>query len=264
MTDTGRRVDLNADVGELPGAAAADAAILESVSSCSIACGGHAGDLASMRRTAALAIDRGVAVGAHPAFRDPEGFGRRRLSPGPGAVRDLVVEQVGTLAAVVGGLGGRLAHVKPHGALYAIAAEDPAIAAAIAEAVAGVDPALVLYGLSGSALLSAGRAAGLATASEVFADRGYRADGMLVPRGEPGAIVADEEVCLARAVAMVLHGRVAAAAAPASAGAGVAVVAVVAETICVHGDEPGAAARARRLRRGLEAAGVRVVPPGRV
>lgn len=261
MAVGGRRVDLNADVGELAGGAAEDAALLESVSSCSIACGGHAGDAASMRRTAAAALARGVAVGAHPSFHDREGFGRRRFAISPEAVRSLVVEQIETLAGIVGGLGGRLAHVKPHGALYAVAAEDPAIAAAIAAAVVAFDPRLVLYGLSGSALLTAGRAAGLVTASEVFADRGYRADGSLVPRGDPGAIVADDQAGIDRCIAMVVDGRVTAVAAPQSPAAEVA---VVAETICIHGDGPAAASRARRLRAALEAAGIRIAAPGRV
>lgn len=259
MTVVGRWVDLNADVGELAAGAAADVALLESVSSCSIACGGHAGDAASMRRTAAAALARGVAVGAHPSFRDREGFGRRRLAVSPDAVRSLVVEQIEPLAGIVGGLGGRLSHVKPHGALYGVAAEDPAIAAAIAAAVAGVDPQLVLYGLSGSELLAAGRLAGLVTASEVFADRGYRADGSLVPRGEPGALVADDQAGIDRCIAMVVGGRVTAVAAPQSPAVEVA---LVAETICIHGDDPAAASRARRLRAALEAAGIRIVAPG--
>lgn len=261
MTVGGRRVDLNADVGELAAGTAEDAALLESVSSCSIACGGHAGDATSMRRTAAAALARGVAVGAHPSFHDREGFGRRRFAIPPEAVRSLVVEQIETLAEIVGGLGGRLSHVKPHGALYAVAAEDPAIAAAIAAAVVACDPRLVLYGLSGSALLTAGRVAGLVTASEVFADRGYRADGSLVPRGEPGAIVADDQAGIDRCIAMVIDGRVTAVAAPRSPAAEVA---LVAETICIHGDEPAAASRARRLRTALEAAGIRIAAPGRV
>jgi len=275
MTMTGRSdgwcIDLNGDVGELVGPASArDAGLLESLSSANVACGVHAGDPESMRRTAARAIELGAAVGAHPGLPDREGFGRRRLPLEPERARDLVVEQVEILAGVVGRLGGRLAHVKPHGALYVMAAADQRLADAVASAVRSVDPGLVLFGLSGSALVLAGRRAGLRTASEVFADRGYRPDGSLVPRGEPGAILDDADLALARAVRMVEEGRVASRAAESSGGetsgvgdAGNIDVVVVAETLCVHGDEPGAAAFARRLRAGLEAAGIRIASPGR-
>jgi len=251
-----RCVDINGDVGELVGPeAAGDAELLRSLSSANVACGGHAGDAESMRRTAARAFDLGVAVGAHPGLPDRAGFGRRRLPLTPVQARDLVVAQVESLADVVGRLGGRLAHVKPHGALYSMAAADPQLADAVAGAVLAVDPGLVLFGLSGSELVRAGRRAGLRTASEVFADRGYLPGGTLVPRGEPGAMVVDADLAVARAVRMVDEGRVASV-------DGAVAVAVVAETLCVHGDEPGAAAFARRLRAGLEAAGIRIAAPG--
>jgi UPF0271 protein len=256
----GRCLDVNGDVGEVTGPdSARDDALLESLTSANVACGFHAGDAESMRRTVTRALELGLAVGAHPGLPDREGFGRRMLPVSPARARDLVVEQVEVLAGVVERLGGRLAHVKPHGALYCMAAADPLLADAVAGAVRAFDPGLVLYGLSGSELVRAGGRAGLRTASEVFADRGYLADGSLVPRGDADAFVVDADHAVARAVRMVDEGLVVGRA----ADRGTVDVVVVAETLCVHGDGPAAAAFARRLRAGLAAAGIRIAPPRR-
>jgi len=177
------RVDLNADVGELCGQ---DAALMRSITSANVACGSHAGDPGVMRDTLLLAREHGVAVGAHPGFPDREGFGRRDLHLTPRQVEDVVVYQIGAIAAIAAASGVRLQHVKPHGALFNIAVRDRSIADAIARAMAAVDRSLILFGLPDSELIAAGEAAGLRTAREAFADRAYRADGTLVPRTEPG------------------------------------------------------------------------------
>jgi len=246
------RIDLNGDLGEDEGLEQ-DAALLDAVTSANIACGFHAGDPSTMARTVRAALDRGVALGAHPSWPDRAGFGRRPLTVAPERAYDLVLYQVAALAGFARAAGARLHHVKPHGALYNQAARDPALAAAVAQAVRSFDPALVLVGLSGSELLAAGHGAGLTCASEVFADRGYRADGSLVPRGQPGDLVADDAEAADRVLAMVREGRVAAV----DGG----MVAVRADTVCIHGDRPGAAAFARRLRRVLEEAGIQVARP---
>jgi UPF0271 protein len=238
-------VDLNCDLGE---GAGHDAELMPLVTSANIACGGHAGDRETMRATVELARRHGVAVGAHPGFADPAHFGRRELALAPEAAAELVLDQVSTLRAVALGLGVTVRHVKPHGALYNLAARDRRLAAAIAEAVRRVDPGLILVGLAGSELLAAGREGGLRVASEAFADRAYRADGSLVPRGEAGALLADPAAAAAQALRLAREGRV-------RAGDG-ADVAVVADTLCLHGDGPSAVAFARRLRAELAAAGI--------
>jgi UPF0271 protein len=249
------RVDLNCDMGESFGAwtLGDDAAIMASITSASIACGLHAGDSTVMRRTVRLAQESGVSIGAHPGLPDLAGFGRREITVTPEEVRDLVLYQVGALAAFARAEGRQLRHVKPHGALYNMAARDRALADAIAEAVRSFDPALVLFGLAGSALIAAGESAGLRVASEVFADRAYEPDGSLAPRSRPGAVIHDPAAVAARAVAMVRDGVV-----HATDGSRVR---VRADTICVHGDTPGAAGLARTVRRALEAAGILVLPP---
>ena len=245
------RVDLNADVGEHPdGAATHDAALMSHITSANIACGVHAGDEAVMRQTVVLAREHGLAVGAHPSFPDREGFGRREMDLPAADVEALIRRQVAALAVIARAEGVRLHHVKPHGALFNMAARDHAVADAVARATSALDPSLVLVGLAGSALVAAGRRAGLRTASEGFADRAYRADGSLVPRGEPGALVDDAVAVAARAVAMVrersvltIDGRR---------------IDLEVDTICVHGDTPGAPALARAVREALLAAGVEV------
>lgn len=250
-------VDLNCDMGESFGAWSMgdDAAILAHVTSASIACGFHAGDPRTMRSTVEMALERGVAIGAHPGFADLPGFGRRNIELSPDEVHDLVIYQVGALAGFASACGARLQHVKPHGALYNMAATRRSLADAIARAVHAVDSGLVLFGLAGSALVTAGREIGLTVAEEVFADRRYAADGTLVRRGEPGAVIATTGDAVAQAVRMVTGGRVVA-----TDGSEIE---VRADTICIHGDTPGAANHARELRDALRAAGVDVVAPGR-
>jgi UPF0271 protein len=203
-----------------------------------------------MRATVEIAQGHDIAIGAHPGFPDLVGFGRRELQVSPADVEDLVVYQIGALAAIVTAKGARLHHVKPHGALYNMAARDPALATAIARAVAAVDSRLVLVGLAGSALIDAGARAGLRTASEVFADRAYDADGSLVSRRHADAIVHDPDRVADRVLQMVTQGCI-------TALDGTRVP-IVAETICVHGDTPGAVDVARRIRRVLDDAGIRV------
>ncbi|MCE3003090.1 MAG: 5-oxoprolinase subunit PxpA, partial [Xanthomonadaceae bacterium] len=205
-------IDLNCDLGESFGAwtMGEDEAVLPHVSSANVACGFHAGDPTVMRRTVALAKAAGVAIGAHVSLPDLQGFGRREMKVSPEECHDFVLYQVGALAAIARAQGVGLSHVKPHGALYNMAARDAALATAIAHAVRDADRALVLYGLSGSALVAAGEAAGLRVAHEVFADRGYRADGALAPRGTPGAVIDDPALAAERAAAFAAGAPVAA------------------------------------------------------
>lgn len=250
------RVDLNADIGESFGAyiLGNDEALLRSVTSGSIACGYHAGDPSVMRRTVRLAKQAGVAIGAHPAFPDLVGFGRRELNASPDEVENFVLYQLGALTAVATAEGQKLRHVKPHGALYNMAARDRTLADAIARAVFSCDASLILIGLSGSTLLSSGRRLGLQVAGEVFADRAYEPDGSLVSRRMPGAVLHDVVRIVERAIRMVREGVVVARDG--------STVPVQADTICVHGDTPDADAVAARLREGLEDAGIRVVALG--
>ncbi|HEX9108612.1 MAG TPA: 5-oxoprolinase subunit PxpA [Longimicrobiales bacterium] len=246
------RVDLNCDMGESFGAweLGADAAVLPYITSANIACGFHAGDPGVMRRTVRAALGHGVALGAHPGLPDLAGFGRRAMEITPQDAYDLVVYQVGALLAFAQAAGARLAHVKPHGALYNMAAKDGALSEAIAAAVGDVDRSLVLFGLSGSELLAAGERAGLTTAAEAFADRNYTAQGELVSRKRPDALVGEAGEALARVIRMVREGRV--------RSVDGTDVPLRADTVCIHGDGPHAAELARTLRDGLEAAGIRV------
>lgn len=246
------RVDLNADMGESFGAYTLgdDDALLLSVTSASIACGFHAGDPGTMARTVAACTLHGVALGAHPGLPDLVGFGRRALAVSPAEARDLVTYQIGALAAFAARSGVRLQHVKPHGALYTMAERDPLLAAAIARAVREVDADLILMGLSGGALVEAGRMLGLRVAHEVFADRAYIADGTLAPRGSPGAVLHDPDEVAARIVRLVREGKIAA-----TDGSDLT---LEADTVCLHGDAPGAVLLASVVRRTLEEEGVAV------
>lgn len=248
MTD---RIDFNCDLGEGGGH---DAAIAPHVSSASLACGGHAGDGQTMATAIALCLRHGVAIGAHPSFEDREHFGRRELPVAADAVHTLVQPQIARLAAACDAAGTRLRHVKPHGALYNLAARDAAIAAAVADAVAAIDRRLWLYAASGSELERAGRRAGLEVAAEVFAERRYQADGRLMPRTTPGAVIAGEQDALAQLRSILRQGR-------ATAGDG-STVALRAQTVCLHGDRPDAARLAASLRAALEREGIQVRPPG--
>jgi UPF0271 protein len=235
-----RCLDLNCDLGE---GASQDAELMALITSANIAGGAHAGDPATMRAAVALAQKHGVAIGAHPGFADRENFGRRELPLLPAEVRALVVTQVQALRAL-----GSVNHVKPHGALYNMAARDAALAGAVAAAVHDVDPKLILFGLAGSELLRAGRALGLRVASEVFADRTYQCDGSLTPRSRPDALIQDEGVAVAQVLRMVREGVV-----RATDGTDVP---IAADTVCLHGDGPHAVAFARRLNEELRSAGI--------
>jgi UPF0271 protein len=248
------RIDLNCDMGESFGAytIGADAEVMASISSANVACGYHGGDPAVMRRTVSLAREAGVAVGAHPGFQDLAGFGRREMHLAPQEIEDMVLYQIGALAAIARSEGVRLQHVKAHGALYNMAAKDRALADAIARAVAAFDRSLILFGLPNSELTRAGDSSGLRVVSEGFADRAYEPDGSLTPRSRAGAVLHDTEAVVQRAVRMAVDGRVAAI-------DGSEMVMRV-ETICTHGDTPGAQALTRALRAGLERAGVVIAP----
>jgi len=220
------------------------------ISSANIACGFHAGDPVWMRRTVSLAEKAGVAIGAHPGFPDLMGFGRREMKVTPEEVKDYIIYQVGALQAFT--KAKRLQHVKPHGALYNMGVVDEEIARAVAEGVWEVDPELVLVGLAGSVWLKVGQELGLRVASEVFADRALNPDGTLVPRSQAGAVIKDPEKVVAASLKMVLEGK-------ATAINGQEIP-MRADTICLHGDTPGAVELARNLREKMEAAGVEVVP----
>jgi len=245
-------IDLNCDMGESFGAyrIGADEAVMASISSANVACGYHGGDPSVMRRTVRLARERGVAVGAHPGFPDLVGFGRREMRMTPQEVEDLVVYQIGALAGIARSEGIRLSHVKPHGALYNMAVRDRALADAIAHAVASFDPSLILFGLPNSEISRAGQAAGLHVALEGFADRSYEPDGSLTPRSRAGAVIHDVGAVVERAVRMATDGAIVA-----TDGSELA---MRVDTICTHGDTPGAEALTHALRAGLERAGVRV------
>ncbi len=228
-----------------------DEGVMPFITSANVACGFHAGGPGVMRATVALARAHGVSVGAHPGFQDAAGFGRRELPVSPQDVEDLVAYQVGALAGVAAAQGVRLTHVKPHGALYNMAARDRALADAVVRGVRAVDAGLVIFGLSGSALVSAARAAGMRGVSEAFADRGYLGNGALAPRAGPGAVLSDPDAVARRAVTMVLDQQVVAL--------DRAPVALHVDTLCVHSDTPGARHVAACVRRALEGAQIAVV-----
>lgn len=233
-------IDLNCDMGEGMGD---DAALMSCISSANIACGYHAGDEALMEETVLLALRNGVAVGAHPGFFDRVGFGRTEMEVPEGLLYEWILDQVQLLQAVCGRVGGVVRHVKPHGALYNMAARDASLAEVVACAVRDADPALILYGLSGSRLISEARRLGLRTASEVFADRTYQDDGSLTSRKEPGALIKDTGRAVAQVLQMVRTGTVVSASG--------ATVPLVAETVCLHGDGAEAVALARQLKNTL-------------
>ncbi len=240
-------IDLNADLGEGCGT---DEALLDLVSSANIACGWHAGGANAMRDCVRWAVQKGVAIGAHPSFNDPENFGRKEMNLPAGDIYAGVLYQLGALSAIAQAEGGRIAHVKPHGALYNQAARDPGIADSIVSAVHDFDPSVAVFGLANSSFVAAARDAGLIAIEEVFADRGYRADGSLVPRSEPGALIDDEDDMLARTLTMIRERRV-----QAVDGTWVP---INAQTICLHGDGAHALAFARRIRAALEDNGIEV------
>ena len=243
-------IDLNFDLGESFGAytIGMDAEILPYVTSANIACGFHAGDPSVMQKSVLLCKKYGVQVGAHPGLPDLQGFGRRRMAIFPAEAEADVMYQIGALKAFCDAAGVPLHHVKPHGALYNMAARDPVLAAAICRAVQAAAPGAVLLALSGSEMVKAAQAIGLPVANEVFADRGYRPDGSLVPRGTPGAMIEDEDEAIARVIRMVTEGKV-----TANDGTDIA---IQADSVCVHGDGPKALAFVEKIGAALQAAGV--------
>ncbi|MDX9992153.1 MAG: 5-oxoprolinase subunit PxpA [Anaerolineales bacterium] len=235
------KIDLNCDLGESFGAytLGSDAAIMPYVTSVNIACGFHAGDPSVMQTTLRLAKQHGLAIGAHPGWPDLQGFGRREMKIAPPEAEALVLYQIGALAAFARAEGVELRHVKPHGALYNQAAKDMALAEAVARAVKRFSVDLVLIGLAGCGLLDAGRAIGLKVADEAFPDRAYNPDGSLMPRHLPGAVLENPAEIAANAVRLTREGirfeeRV-----------------IRPDTLCLHGDHPGAVENARRVREAL-------------
>ena len=247
-------IDLNADLGEYTGleGAARDALIMDVVTSANIACGVHAGDLDVMKRSVDLAARRGVAIGAHPSFPDREGFGRREMNVLPAELEDVIVSQIEALSACCVAAGVRLRYVKPHGALYNLGARDEAVARTIADSVRRADSSLVLLGLYDSFLISEGERAGLTVASEGFPDRGYLADGKLVPRVRADAVLHDPELVAARAVSMARDEYV-------NSVDGKRIK-VVPDSLCIHGDNPEALQLVKAARAALETAGLIVAP----
>jgi UPF0271 protein len=255
------RVDLNADIGESfgPYTIGDDAELLRSVTSASVAAGFHGGDPTVLRHTIRLAKERGVRVGAHPGLPDLAGFGRRPMRLTPEEAEDMVLYQVAAVAGVASAEGVRLQHVKPHGALYNMAARDHELASAIARAVTAIDPSLMLFGPPASELAKAARSAGLQFVAEGFADRAYQPDGSLVPRGVSGAVIDDASRIVSRAVTLIKDRRCVAIDGT--------ILPLAVDTLCLHGDTPGAGRLAAALRAGLEHAGIRIgrvrLPPSR-
>ena len=249
------RIDLNCDMGESFGAyrLGNDLAIMRYVSSANIACGFHAGDAHVMRATVAATAANNVAIGAHPSLPDLQGFGRRAMAISAAEVYDIVLYQIGALAAFARAQGASLRHVKAHGALYNMAAKDSALAQAIGQATFDFDRNLVLYGLAGSELIRAAQKIGLPCANEVFADRTYQDDGSLTPRSQPNAIIDDIGVAVTQVLQMVRQGTVRSVSGN--------IVTVQADTLCIHGDQANALVFAQRIRTELQQANVEVLTP---
>jgi UPF0271 protein len=248
-----KTIDLNCDMGESYGAwkMGADAEVMPFISSANIACGFHGGDPATIRKTVRLAVDHGVAIGAHPSLPDLQGFGRRAMKISPQDMYDLVVYQAGAVEAFARAAGARLHHVKCHGALYNMAANDEALSEAMARAAR--DLGVMLYALSNSKSFSIAKKMGVPVAGEVFADRGYSDDGTLAPRDRPGAMVEDANEAVARALAMVEQGHVVSLSGKR--------LPVSADTLCLHGDQPGAVAFAKAIRKAFAERNVGIAAP---
>ena len=252
-----RKVDFNCDMGESSRVQAYniqhDLDMLDYVSSINIACGLHAGDAHTMHLLTEAALEKGIAIGAHPSYPDPENFGRKDMHFTPSQVYDLILYQVGALHAFLHVYGARLHHVKPHGALYNMAAKDRALADAIALAIQEFDHDIVLYGLSGSELVNAARAHGIRSCSEVFADRTYQQDGSLTPRTAPGAVIDDVHECIAQVMMMVNENKV--------RSVNGHFIPVDADTICLHGDNEAALKFARSISDHLKSGNVLIQQP---
>lgn len=249
------KIDLNCDMGESFGAwkMGNDFALMDFVSSVNIACGFHAGDATVIRKTVEKAVEKNLAVGAHPSFPDLQGFGRREMKISASEIFDLVLYQVSAVKGICEAFGAKLRHVKPHGALYNQAAKDEKIAKAIAEAVKMIDKDLIFYGLSGSFLISEAEKIGLQTASEVFADRTYQRDGSLTPRSLENALIENAETSLNQVLQMINSQTV-----TATNGE---IVPIKTETICIHGDGKNALEFAEIINRKLTEAGISIESP---
>jgi UPF0271 protein len=252
---THKVVDLNCDMGESYGAwkMGADAEVMPYISSANIACGFHGGDPATIRKTVRLALDHGVAVGAHPSLPDIQGFGRRAMNITPQEMYDLVVYQAGAVEAFARAAGARLHHVKCHGALYNMAAVDEALSEAMARAVRDLGPEVFLYCLSGSKSFEIAKKKNVKTVGEVFADRGYSDDGTLAPRDRPGGMIEDAAQAVKQALAMIEDGYVTSLSGKP--------LPVAADTLCLHGDQPGAAHFAKELRRAFKERNISIAAP---
>jgi UPF0271 protein len=250
-----KKIDINCDMGESYGAwkMGADAEVMPYISSANIACGFHGGDPATIRQTVKLAVDAGVAVGAHPSLPDLQGFGRRVMRISPQDMYDLIVYQAGAVEAFARAAGVKLHHVKCHGALYNMAATDEALAEAMVRAVKDLGGGVILYALSNSKMMHVAKGKGVPVAGEVFMDRGYADDGTLWPRGKPGAMIEDANVATERAVAMIEKGYVTALSGKP--------VPVSADTLCLHGDQPGAVTFAKAIRKAFSERGIAVAAP---
>lgn len=248
------KIDFNCDMGESFGAykLGLDEEVIKHVTSSNVACGFHAGDPQWMQHTVDLAVNHGVAIGAHPGFPDLMGFGRRNMSLTPDEARAYVKYQVGALKGFVE--GGRLQHVKPHGAFYNMAVKDADLSRAICQAVLEVDPELILVVLAGSEWVEIGNEMGARIARETFADRAFNADGTLVSRSQPGSVLHEPEEVIERSLKMVKEAKVTAITGEE--------ISIEADTICLHGDNPGAVELAAGLRSSFEAEGLEVVPMG--
>ena len=234
-------IDLNCDMGETAGnqPGSPDDQLLEYVSSANIACGFHAGDPQRMQLTVAAALKRGVAIGAHPGLPDLQGFGRQERSISPNEVYRLTLYQIGALYGFVKAIGGKLHHVKPHGALYAMAARDAGLADALVAAVSDLDADLIVYALAGSEMVRASQMRGLRVAAEGFVDRTYQADGMLTPRTHPNALITDKQGAVRQSLMMIKK----------------------VDTLCIHGDTPHAVVFARSIHEALTQSGIAITPP---
>ena len=246
------KIDLNCDLGESFGnyKIGMDEEVIKFISSANIACGFHASDPLVMEKTVALAKENGVQVGAHPGFPDLVGFGRRNMNVSPAELKAMVMYQVGALAAFCKARGVKMNHVKPHGAMYNMAAKDIKLALAIAEGIAQVDDSLILLGLSGSQLLKAAQEVGLKSAAEVFADRAYEEDGSLVARTKPGAVIADENQVIERVIKMIKFGKVQAITGKE--------IEIKPDSICVHGDNPKALNFVKLIRQRLTQENIKI------
>ncbi|RFU71398.1 LamB/YcsF family protein [Peribacillus saganii] len=245
-------IDLNCDMGESFGAyrMGRDEELLDYVTSANIACGFHAGDPATMRKTVRLAMEKNVGIGVHPGFQDLVGFGRRDIHISPQEAYDLVLYQIGALYGFVKAEGGTLQHVKPHGALYNMAARNSQLSEAISEAIYKVDPELVLVGLAGSELVKAGEKIGLRSASEVFSDRTYQQDGSLTPRRESNALIKEHDSAISQVIKVVKEGKI-----RSLQGTDVK---IKADTVCIHGDGESALEFARYISEALTDAGIKI------